>query len=294
MKRGGEVEEPSKVIELPFIRTMKIENTVNTLNVAVKDAEDEVAEVNNIYDGYMNITNKINNLIINIHGESQLIELLAQNEKPGVKKLIYSIKQNCLKLTKSLNNMIELQKIKSGQLILSLKNINIVEVIDNIVINISNNIKDKKIIFDTNVEEKFILCDVEEFQKAIIILLSNAIKFSGKEVLVNLSNCENNINIAILFQTDDELLYEFTDKMDNPELNGFDDMSISCYLCKSIIEMHEGNTDIEVNSDEVCFTIQLPCENTDSIYYLFRNDMTYNSKNLTEQIQIEFSDMYDI
>lgn len=290
------MEETSKVIELPFIRAVKIENAVNTLNVAIKDAEAEAAEVSNIYDGYMNITNKINNLIINIHGESQLIELLAQNEKKSeLKKLIDSIKQNCLKLTKSLNNMIELQKIKENQLILSYNNINIVEVIDNIVINISKNIKDKKIIFDTNVEEKFISCDADEFQKAIIILLSNAIKFSGEEVLVNLSICENNINIAISFQNNnDELLYDFIDKMDNLELSSYDDMSVSFYLCKSIIELHEGNIDIEVNSGGVCFTIELPCENTDSIYYLFRNGMTYNSKNLTEQIQVEFSDMYDI
>ena len=112
------MEGISKVIELPFIRAMKIENAVNTLNVAVKDVEAEAEEVNNIYDGYMNITNKINNLIINIHGESQLIELMAQNEKKSdLKKLIDSIKQNCLKLTKSLNNMIELQKIKENQLV---------------------------------------------------------------------------------------------------------------------------------------------------------------------------------
>ena len=290
------VEGISKVIELPFIRAMKIENAVNTLNVAVKDVEAEAEEVNNIYDGYMNITNKINNLIINIHGESQLIELMAQNEKKSdLKKLIDSIKQNCLKLTKSLNNMIELQKIKENQLVLCFSNVNIVEVIDNIVISISKNIKDKKIIFDTNVEEKFMSCDVDELQKAIIILLSNAIKFSREEVLVNLSICENYINFTISFQNNNsELLCDFIDKADNLELNSFDDMSVSFYLCKSIIELHEGNIDIEANSDEVCVSIQMPCENTDSIYYLFRNGITYNNKTLTEQIQIEFSDICDI
>jgi signal transduction histidine kinase len=297
MHGGDEVKDAGKVIELPFIRSTKIENAVNTLNVAVKNVETEAPKVDSIYEGYMNISNKINNLIINIHGESQLIELLAKNEKNSdLKKIIDSIKQNCLKLTKSLNNMIELQKIKENQLILCFNNVNIVEVIDNIVINTSKNIKDKKIIFDTNVEEKFISCDVDEFQKAILILLSNAIKFSGeKEVLVNLNICENNINIAISFKSNNsKLLYNFIDEMDNFKLNTSEDMSVCYYLCKSIIELHEGNIDIEVNGDEICFLIQLPCEDADSIYYLFRNDITHNNKNLTEQIQIEFSDIYDL
>jgi len=293
------VEESGKVIVLPFVRSTKIENAVNTLNVAVKHAETEVRE-DNIYNGYMNVTNKLNNLISNIHGESQLIELLAQNEKKSdntyLIKIIDSIKQNCLKLTKSLNYIIELQKIKEKQFYLCFGNANIVEIIDNIVINTSKIIKDKKIIFDTNVEEKFMSCDADEFQKAILIILSNAIKFStDKEVLVNLNFCENIINITISFNTkNNEILNAFIDKVDNFNFNSFEDLPISFYLCRSIIELHEGNIEIIVNGDEVCFSIQLPCENTDSIYYLFRNDKTHNNENLTEQILIEFSDLYDI
>ena len=293
------MEDTGKVIVLPFVRSTKIENSVNILNVAVKHAETEIPE-DNIYDGYMNITNKLNNLISNIHGESQLIELLTQNEKKSdntyLIKIIDSIKQNCLKLTKSLNYIIELQRIKEKQFYLCFSNVNIVEVIDNIVINISKNIKDKKIIFDTNVEERFMSCDVDEFQKAILIILSNAIKFSSeKEVLVNLNFCENIINITISFNAkNSKMLNYFIDKVDNFNFNSFEDLSISFYLCRSIIELHEGNIDIIVNGDEVCFSIQLPCENTDSIYYLFRNEKIHNNENLTKQILIEFSDLYDI
>jgi hypothetical protein len=40
------------------------------------------------------------------------------------------------------------------------------------------------------------------------------------------------------------------------------------------------------------FTIKLPCENTDSINYLFMRDN--KNEYLAEQIEIEFSDLYEI
>lgn len=295
------MEKTNKVIMFPFVRRTNIENAVNTLNVALKDVQANTEESleNNTHGGYINISHELNNLISNIHGESQLIELFAQNEKLSNKPLTKSIdliKQNCLKLTKALNNMIDLGKIKDGQYCLCLNKVNIVEILDDIVINVSKNIKDKKVIFDTNVEEKFMPCDINKFQRAILILLSNTVKFSGeKEIFVNLNIYENDVNIAISFKNQNsKLLNYFIDKMDNLKSNSLKDLSIGFYICKTIIQLHEGRINIGGNGEEICFSIQLPCKNTDSIYYLFRNDKILNHENLTEQIHIEFSDLYGI
>lgn len=287
----------NKVIILPFSRAGKIENAVNTLNVAIKDVESEPPD-NYISDENERIYIELNNLISNIHGEGQLIELYVQDnkvsdEKP-LKKSIDSIKQNCLNITKFLNNMIEVRKIEQKQLCLYESNVNIVEIMDDIVINVSKNIKNKKVIFDTNIEEQFMRCDIDKFQKAILILLSAAVRFSeGKEINVNLNMIENNINITILFKNrNSKLLNFFIDKMDNLNKNSLEDLSVGFYICKTIIKLHQGHIDLFKNGDEVGFLVQLPCEYTGSILHLFRNDKILNNENLTEQIQIEFSDLY--
>ena len=291
------MNEMNKVIILPFSRAGKIENAVNTLNVAIKDVESEPPD-NYISDENERIYIELNNLISNIHGEGQLIELYVQDnkvsdEKP-LKKSIDSIKQNCLNITKFLNNMIEVRKIEQKQLCLYESNVNIVEIMDDIVINVSKNIKNKRFIFDTNIEEQFMRCDIDKFQKAILILLSAAVRFSeGKEINVNLNMIENNINITILFKNrNSKLLNFFIDKMDNLNKNSLEDLSVGFYICKTIIKLHQGHIDLFKDGEEVGFSVQLPCEYTGSILHLFRNDKILNNENLTEQIQIEFSDLY--
>lgn len=283
-----------KVIALPTLRNRNKENTVSALNFAYKDLEENFFEGID-YALYEKIPNEFNNTISNIHGESQLIELYAQNERiPDMDYLIRkidSIKQNCLKLTKTINNMVELRKFEKNQACLYVNNVNIVEIIDNIVINTSYYIKDK-IIFDTNIEEKFMPCDINKFQKAILILLSLAVRYSNeKKVLVNLNAEEDNIIIAISFNNKNhKLLNIFKDKMDNPSIDDLDELSLDFFLCKSFITLHEGSISVGGNADETIFTIKLPCENYDSVYYLFRHDI--NGEYLIEQMRIEFSDLF--
>ncbi len=282
---------------IPFLRGRKIENAVNILNVAIQDMKTEPPD-NYICAEDESIYIELNSLISNIHGESQLIEHYLQNDKvlneKPLTKSIDSIKQNCLKITKYLNNMIEVRKIEQKQFCLYENNVNIVEIMDDIVTKVSKNIKNKKVIFDTNIEEQFIRCDIDKFQKAILIFLSTAARFSDeKEININLNMIDNNINITILFKSrNSKLLNFFIDKMDNLNIYGIEDLSVSFYICKTIINLHQGHIDLFRNEGEIGFSVQLPCENTDSVLYLFRNDKIFNRENLAEQIQIEFSDMY--
>ncbi len=288
--------QQDKVIVLPFLSNTNIENAASKLNLAFKDAEENFPEDDDT-DVYVEFSNELKNLISNIHGESQLIELFAQDEKILDKKYltdgVNSIKQNCLKLTKTINNMIELRNFEKKQTCLLVNNANIVEIIDNIVINVSTYIKER-IIFDTNIEEKFMPFDINKFQKAILIILSIAVRYSDKKgILVNLNVFENNITITVSFNNKNSELINFIKyKMDNLMPDNLDELSISLYLCKALIALHEGSISVVGNTHETIFTIELPCENTDSIYYLFMN--VIKNEYLAEQIQIEFSDLYEI
>ena len=287
--------QQDKVIVMPFLSNRNIENAASKLNVAYKDAEENFPEDNH-NDVYLEISNKLSNLISNIHGESQLIELFTQGEKIPDKKYltngVNSIRQNWLKITKTINNLIELRKLEKKQTCLVVNSVNIVEIIDNIVINASKYVK-QEIIFDTNIEEKYMSCDINKLQKAILIILSVAVRYSNKkEILVNLNVFEDNINITVSFNNNSKLLNFFIQKMDNLTPDNLDELSLSFYLCKSLIALHEGSISVEGNSYETMFTIKLPCENTDSINYLFMRDN--KNEYLAEQIEIEFSDLYEI
>ena len=86
-----------KVIVLPFLRNTNMENTFITSNVAIKNVETEPRD-RVLQDANEDIYNKLRNLITNIHGESQLIELYVDHdrvtdEKHLIERIEY-IKQN--------------------------------------------------------------------------------------------------------------------------------------------------------------------------------------------------------
>ena len=277
-----------KVILLPCLRNTGSENIFCTSSVAYKNEQE------NYYDANIKIYSELNNIISNIHGESQLIELLSKDGNISNRKYLNDgvnlIIKNCLRLTKTINNIIEVIKFEKKQTQLYANNVNIVEIIDSIVINTSKQIKGK-IIFDTDIEEKYISCDIRKLQKAVLILLSIAVKYSHeKEVSVYLSTVEDQININISFNNINKILFnDYLNKMDNLSPEDLDELSLNFYLVKSLIYLHEGRISVGGTGDETIFKIELPCNNTDTVYYFCNNKIIDES--LNQQIQIEFSDI---
>ncbi len=292
--QGGrfKLQRLKKGIILPFKKNNEFSD-VHISNIMVNDAVEEYYKVE-IHDEYEGIIHELNNYISIIHGETQLAETFVQNDPTNpLNKSIDSIKQNCLKLTKTADKFITLKKIQDRQYGLLLKEQNIVEVIEDVVINVSKVIKNKNIIFDTNIEEKYMLCDLEKIRKSILIFLCSAVKFSDEnEILVNLNIENNDIDIAIAFASkDDNCLNILIDKMDNLNMKNSEDISMEFHICKSIINLHKGTVNVEGNKNKIQFSINLPCDNTDDIYYLNR-DKLYNNENYIEQINVEFSDVF--
>ncbi|NLL60812.1 MAG: HAMP domain-containing histidine kinase [Tissierellia bacterium] len=277
---------------LPYLTNAGTDKPANTLNLAYKNLEE--FNYDDDYGEDLKISNELNNIISNIHGESQLIELYALNDKKSGEKPILrkagSIQQNCLRLIKILNNISDLRKFEKEHLNLCTSNVNIVEIVENLVMNTSNHTKGK-IIFDTNVEEKFMTCDINKFQKSLLILLSTALKYSkGDEILVKLKVFTDTIRIDLSFSSKNNRSVDFfKDKMDKPSFDDFDNLSLDLILCKSLADLQKGSISVGGNGKETFFSLVLPCENNDSLHYLYKKDL--DDEYLNRQIQIEFSDL---
>ena len=111
------------------------------------------------------------------------------------------MKQNCYRLLRLINNLIDISKIDSGFLNPNLKNYNIVNIVEDITLSVAEYIHDKgvEVIFDTNVEEKIIACDPDNIERIILNLLSNAVKFTnvGDQIIVDVMDDEDYIKISV-------------------------------------------------------------------------------------------------
>ncbi|SHH80236.1 PAS domain-containing sensor histidine kinase [Clostridium grantii] len=228
------------------------------------------------------------------------------NKKNNIDHYIKIIKQNCYRLTKLVNNIVDISKIESGYFEIHLSNENIVSIIEGIVQSVAGFVESKglSIVFDTNVEDKIIACDPNGIERVMLNLISNAIKFSNKgdTIFIDLYDKGETVDIIVkdtgigISKENLEIVFQRFKQDDKSLSINSGGTGIGLCLVKSIVEMHKGS--ILLDSEEgkgSKFTIKFPSKiiNENNNEYLIKNDCyesNYESK--VENINIEFADIY--
>jgi methyl-accepting chemotaxis protein len=255
---------------------------------------------------FVNVSHELKTPLNVIYSAIQLIELYLQmgnseNYKGKINKSINSIKQNCYRFTKLINNILDISKIESGHFNMRESNEDIVYVVENIVLSVAEYVesKDLTIIFNTDVEGKIIACDPEKIERVVLNLISNAIKFTnaGGKILVNMHENKDTVDITVkdtgIGISDDHIknIFKRYHQADKSLSRNAEGSGIGLSLVKSLVELHGGKISVksEVGKGST-FKIELPNKLVED----FENDILDNKfVNKLEMINIEFSDIYD-
>ena len=136
--------------------------------------------------------------VINKNIESKNIKA---TDEENLNKYMNSIRQNCYRLLRLVNNIIDISKMDYGYYDIELGNYNIVSVVEDITMSILEYVNDKgiELTFDTEIEEEIIACDPDKIERIILNLLSNAIKYTkdGGKIYVNIGKDDKNIYISV-------------------------------------------------------------------------------------------------
>lgn len=218
-------------------------------------------------------------------------------------KYMSMMRQNCYRLLRLINNLIDITRLDSGFLKVNLGNYNIVSVVEDIVGSVADFSESKGIslIFDTEVEEKIIACDPDKIERIVLNLLSNSIKFtpSGGSILVNIYSRDDRVDIKVrdtgIGIPHDKLVmvFERFRQVDSSLQREYEGSGIGLSLVKALVEAHKGKVSVESeygHGTEV--TIELPAvvaakENID-----MKNALNNPDIDKVHRINIEFSDIY--
>ncbi|APC39682.1 sensor histidine kinase [Clostridium estertheticum] len=251
-----------------------------------------------------NISHELKTPLNVIFSAIQLFQIYCDNgsldeRRETIIKYLDSMKLNSYRLSKLINNIVDSSKIQAGFFNLNLSNNNIVEVVEEIVMSVTNitDIKGIRIIFDTDTEEKIVACDTEMIQRILLNLISNAIKFSneGDEILVEFKDKDKYFEISVkdngigIEEKNLSMIFDRFKQVDKSLSRNSEGTGIGLSLVKSIVELHGGTIYAESEFGKGSkFTVELPASK------VTHDNMLYNSKGKSENenIRVELSDVY--
>ena len=296
---------------LTFLRDITSEKKVESLQ---KDIEknlkllNESREFNNlIMNFFTNMSHELKTPVNVIYSAVQTVNIYFGNYSleniEKCKSYFRTMKQNCLRLIRIINNFLDVTKLNSDSGFIKIKkrNGNIVNIIEEITQSVASYVNDKDItlIFDTNVEEKIMGFDHDMMERIMLNLISNALKYSHSNgsIYVDFIDKETTVIIKVKDEGDgipeDKLnfIFERFGQVDNTLSRKCEGTGVGLYLVKSFVEMHGGKISVvSVEGQGSEFIIELPVE-------LVKNEEEKDKilfKTNIEKIQIEFSDIYSL
>ena len=210
------------------------------------------------------------------------------------------IKQNSYRLLRLVNNLIDINKMDVGSYKLNCYNNDIVSLVEDITLSVSDYIKGNNInlIFDTNIEEVITNCDPDKIERIMLNLLSNAIKYTNDDGLieVKLHGEKDKVVVSVkdsgigIPKENLDSIFDRFSQVDDSLNRICEGSGIGLSLVKNLVEMHGGN--IYVNSK-----VNEGSEFTFSIPITLGKDIDINSEERklkhVERCNIEFSDIYN-
>ncbi|HEX2946717.1 MAG TPA: FIST N-terminal domain-containing protein [Clostridia bacterium] len=257
---------------------------------------------------FSNISHEFRTPINVILGTLQLMELEnssgnAVKTDDKTKHHFKTMKQNCYRLMRLTNNLIDMTKIESGFCEINLHNQNIIQVVEDITMSVADYVRHKglELVFDTDAEEIMMAVDADKIEKILLNLLSNAVKFSkpGGEISVNIKSSSELVVITVkdngigIPQDKLDIIFERFRQVDSSLTRNYEGSGIGLSLVKNLVELHGGRILVSSEYGKGSeFTIELPVILIDENIQL--PSKPANEQDFLQRIIIEFSDLYAI
>jgi signal transduction histidine kinase len=181
-----------------------------------------------------------------------------------LKEYLSSMRKNGNRVTKLLTNLLALYNNTYN---LKFRSVDLYNVITNLIDEIKKNEQFSSIQFEIDECDDFpiVYCDVEQVERAYLNLISNSIKYGGKDVKIHINlTCDDKKTIVrfennspkIPEEISTEIFKPFVRNVDNKKIEGH---GLGLAIVKKIVEDHDGTIYLDNDFAGGCaFVIEVP------------------------------------
>ena len=262
--------------------TLKLKNKRKLIEIANKKEKDLY---NAKIDFFTNIAHEIRTPLTLIKGPMEKIMDKAQ-EIPSIKNNLIIMDRNTNRLLELTNQLLDFRKTEKDGFITTFSRVDISDILQDVYSRFKPTAKQKKLIFNISMPSKpiYAVLDKESLEKIISNLISNAIKYADKEILITLKliGGENNTHFEIKVKNDGYLIpNSMSDKIFEaffrlPESKPSFGTGLGLPLSRSLAQLQNGTLTFNPSDNNLnVFILILPLQQN--------QDQQYDNTNIVEK-----------
>ena len=214
---------------------------------------------------FTNISHDLRTPITVLKGYIEMLYLQSQKEDlpPAIHATIEKMQRNSQELVHSINNLFNLAKIQSGDMVFHIQKVNLTQVCHEIILEFYTILEEEKFHVEVNIEDKplYANVDIEAVGRILKNLIDNAIKYgnAGKFLGISLYKKDNHIYIEVedhgagISEKDKIHIFTRAYTADRKKGNGLG-LAISQELANS---MGGSISEVSIPQEKTVFTIRL-------------------------------------
>ncbi|MFP3951684.1 MAG: PAS domain S-box protein [Candidatus Bathyarchaeia archaeon] len=195
-------------------------------------------------------THELRTPLVSIKGYVDYIQSGSAGDMPErIEELLVIVQRNTDRLTKITDDLLDQQRLQSGEMDVEKKPIQLSEVVREVVEEVEPMLAEKSQVLEVKIPEELPLvkADRTRISQVMVNLLSNASKFSpdNSNVTFEVHDSEDSVMVSVtdegigLSQDDIEKLFKPFPQIDRPTVTG-KSTGLGLSICKGIVELHGG------------------------------------------------------
>jgi PAS domain S-box-containing protein len=239
-----------------------------TLRVALLRDLTENYELGRIKDEFVaTVSHELRTPLTSIRGALGLLtsdSILRQPDKAS--RLVQLAHQNTNRLIRLINDILDLQRMESGKIILEKRECSTTEIVNQAVEEMTGLAENASIKIETAVEEANLVCDPDRIVQTLTNLISNAIKFSDAGGVISVV-----VHVGeeyVIFAVEDrgrgipadklEMIFERFQQVDSSDSRRSGGTGLGLSICRTIVKQHEGRIWAESSGKGSAFYFTIP------------------------------------
>ena len=192
---------------------------------------------------FTNISHDLRTPITVLKGYIEMLYLQSQKTdlSPALRTTIEKLEHNSQDLVHSVNNLFNISKIQSGDMILDIQKINLTQICHEILLEFYNLLEKENFRVEVHIKDKPLYANADAISRILKNLIDNAIKYGSSGKFLGLSLYEKNNHIFIdiedhgkgISETDKKYIFTRTYTVDRKKGNGLG-LAISQGLASSM------------------------------------------------------------